>query len=124
MRQEELRQYYGAADALILASSREGWANVLLEAMACGTPVVASNVWGNPEVVAAPAAGRLVRERTPSAIVESVLSLAQSGIDRVATRRYAEGFGWDATSKGQLDLFQGILARRQLKTTAPSQSTT
>ncbi|HEX9398078.1 MAG TPA: glycosyltransferase [Burkholderiales bacterium] len=34
--QEELRNYFGAADALVLASSREGWANVLLESMACG----------------------------------------------------------------------------------------
>ena len=39
--QARLRDYYGAADALVLASSREGWANVLLESMACGTPVVA-----------------------------------------------------------------------------------
>ena len=59
----ELSGWYGAADALVLASSREGWANVLLEAMACGTPVVASNIWGNPEVVQTRDAG-LIMQRT------------------------------------------------------------
>ncbi len=53
----ELPALYGAADASVLASSREGCANVLLESMACGTPVVAADVWGNSEVVRAPAAG-------------------------------------------------------------------
>jgi glycosyltransferase involved in cell wall biosynthesis len=58
----ELPSLYAAADILVLASSREGWANVLLEAMACGTPVVASNIWGNPEVVRDAAAGMIADE--------------------------------------------------------------
>lgn len=67
----ELPALYGGADALVLASSREGWANVLLEAMACGTPVVATNIWGNPEVVRRPEAGVIV-ERNPTAIAEGI----------------------------------------------------
>src|SRR3974390_2339572 len=59
--QKSLPEIYNAVDALVLASSREGWANVLLESMACGTPVIASAVWGTPEVVAAPEAGVLMR---------------------------------------------------------------
>lgn len=107
--QTELTRYYNAADAMVLASSREGWANVLLESMACGTPVVASNVWGTPEVVAAPEAGRLMAERTPAALVEAVNALRADYPDHGATRRYAERFSWDATTQGQIDLFQNIL---------------
>jgi teichuronic acid biosynthesis glycosyltransferase TuaC len=104
-----LPSFYGAADALVLASSREGWANVLLEGMACGTPVVASNIWGNPEVVRSPDAGRLMAERTPAALASAVRSLFASLPDRAATRRYAEAFSWDDTSAGQVALFQRIL---------------
>ena len=57
-----LGRFYGAADLLVLASSREGWANVLLEAMACGTPVVASDIPGNPEVVRERTAGLIVSD--------------------------------------------------------------
>jgi len=110
MAQEDLRHYYCAADALILASSREGWANVLLESMACGTPVVASNVGGTPEVVTAPEAGVLMAERTPEALAVAVRRLFEHYPDRSATRRYAEQFSWDATTAGQLELFGRILS--------------
>jgi teichuronic acid biosynthesis glycosyltransferase TuaC len=110
---EALAELYSAADVLVLASSREGWANVLLESMACGTPVVASNVWGTPEVVADTAAGRLVAERSGAAFATAVTRLLASPPARAATRRYAESFGWEATSEGQLALFHAILARPQ-----------
>jgi glycosyltransferase involved in cell wall biosynthesis len=106
--QTELKKYYNAADAMVLASSREGWANVLLESMACGTPVVASNVWGTPEVVAAPEAGVLMAERTPVKLAEAVKELRKNYPDHAATRRYAEGFSWDDTTKGQLDIFSRL----------------
>lgn len=110
--QAELPRYYGAVDALILASSREGWANVLLESMACGTPVVASNVWGTPEVVAAPEAGVLMPCRTPEGIAAGVDALFAHYPEHAATRRYAEQFSWNDTTQGQIALFENILARR------------
>jgi len=97
---DQLHRYYGAADAFVLASSREGWANVLLESMACGTPVVASNVWGAPEIVTGPEAGVLMAERTPTGVAEGVRRLLAAPCDRAATRRYAEGFSWDETTAG------------------------
>lgn len=108
---DELPLYYGAADAMVLASSREGWANVLLESMACGTPVVASRIPGNPEVVRAPEAGLIVDENTPEGIATAVRTLFANPPDRAITRAYAEKFGWAETSAGQLALFRRLLDR-------------
>jgi glycosyltransferase involved in cell wall biosynthesis len=99
---------YAAADASVLASSREGWANVLLESMACGTPVVAANIWGNPEVVRAPEAGVIYEPNTPEGIAEGVRRLFASLPPRSATRAYAEPFSWDETTAGQLALFRRV----------------
>lgn len=110
--QTALPALYAAADALVLASSREGWANVLLEAMACGTPVVASPIWGTPEVVAEHAAGVLMPERSSAGIVAGVTALLSSLPERAATRAYAERFSWDATTSGQLELFRNVLSFR------------
>jgi teichuronic acid biosynthesis glycosyltransferase TuaC len=106
---KELPALYGAADASVLASSREGWANVLLESMACGTPVVAANIWGNPEVVRTPAAGVIYEPNTPDGIAAGVRRLFSNLPDRAATRAYAEPFSWDDTTAGQLALFRRVI---------------
>ncbi|MEO5334330.1 MAG: glycosyltransferase family 4 protein [Magnetococcus sp. YQC-5] len=111
--QEQLREYYSAADMLVLASSREGWANVLLESMACGTRVVATHVWGAPEAVTAPEAGLLFDQRTPSAIAKAVRMALQMPHNPAATRRYAERFSWEDTTQGQLTLFRKIIEREK-----------
>jgi teichuronic acid biosynthesis glycosyltransferase TuaC len=106
---EDLVRFYGAADILVLASSREGWANVLLEAMACGTPVVASDIPGNPEVVQRREAGLIVARNTPEGFADGVRALWADPPPRAGVRAYAEGFSWDATSQGQMDVFNQAL---------------
>jgi glycosyltransferase involved in cell wall biosynthesis len=108
---DRLAAVYGAADALVLASSREGWANVLLESMACGTPVVASPIPGNDEVVAAPAAGVIAAQNTPEGLAAAVAGLLAAPPARAATRAYAEAFSWDDTSAGQLAVFRRVMGR-------------
>ena len=111
--QNRLCKVYNAMDALVLASSREGWANVLLEAMACGTPVVASAVWGTPEVVAAPEAGVLMPSLDEAGVVAGINRLFGSLPQRNATRCYAEEFDWNSTTNGQIILFRQIVERRE-----------
>jgi len=106
---EDLKWWYSAADALVLCSSREGWANVLLESMACGTPAIATNIWGTPEVIARPEAGRLMAARMPEALVAACGELFAAYPDRAAVRSYAEGFSWASTTEAQLRLFKEIV---------------
>lgn len=105
---DQLCRWYSAADALVLASSREGWANVLLESMACGTPVVASRIWGTPEVVQNERVGQLVDQRSGQGFSEGVKRLLASSLDRGEVRRYAEGFSWQQTTRAQVALFRSI----------------
>ena len=105
-----LCDYYNAADAMVLASSREGMPNVVLEAMACGTPVVATAVGGIPELITAPEAGELMRERRPEALVLAWNALWARKPDRVATRTFAERLGWQPVIEAQCALYARVLS--------------
>jgi glycosyltransferase involved in cell wall biosynthesis len=90
----ELRWPLSAADVFVLATSNEGWANVFLEAMACGLPVVTTNVGGNAEVVADPSVGTLVPFGHRK-LLEKALHVALSqDWDRRAIRAWAESNSW------------------------------
>jgi glycosyltransferase involved in cell wall biosynthesis len=110
---ERMPEIYSAADVLILASEREGWPNVLLEAMACGARVVATNVSDVPDVITQPAAGVWIRERTVTELVRALREVLAKPLPREQTRAHALAYTWNATTQGQIDLFRSILARRR-----------
>lgn len=109
---DDLSRYYSAADVLILASFREGWPNVLLEAMACGTPVVATAVGAVPDFVDHPDAGRVVYDRTASSIASAVSEVLDNPPLRSRVRQYATNYDWNDTTQGLLDLFLDMPRQR------------
>lgn len=104
----ELKWWYSASDVLVLCSCREGWPNVLLEAMACGTPVVATAVGGVPEIVTESTAGRLMSQRSPQCLCAMLTDLFAEYPEKSVVRQHAEEFGWESTTELQLKLFREI----------------
>jgi len=91
---EELKFWYNAADLSCLSSAREGWPNVLLESLSCGTPVLATRVGGVPEVITSPELGLMV-ERSIQAIAEGLKTALRKSWNRDALVRYARMRTWD-----------------------------
>ena len=108
--QGELRFHYAAADLLALPSLREGWPNVVLEAIACGTPVVASAVGGVPEMLSPPAPGTIVAERSEEAWRRSLQDVLANGYAPDDVRRHALAFGWDDVVARQCALYEAVAA--------------
>lgn len=92
-----LAPWFAAADVFCLPSYREGVPNVVLEAMACGVPVVASRVGGVPEVLP-DHAGLMIEPRSVPAIVEALATCAERPWDRERIARHARGFSWQANA--------------------------
>ena len=121
--QHELKWIYGAADVVVLASMREGLPNVLLEAIACGRPVVATRVGGIPEIVTDPVAGRMIDERTPTAVANAVKEVLAAPNGATVTSAFARRFEWPAAARSSLDALErgiGAHARRPSEVNALS----
>ena len=108
--QPVLAELLGAADVLLNCSDREGIANVLLEAMACGTPVAATPVWGSPEVITVPEAGILLQDRTALAVAQGIAQLLERSCNRNLTRQHAEKFAWGDTAREHIFTIRRMLA--------------
>lgn len=93
---DRLARYLGAADLFVLATANEGWANVFLEAMACGLPVVTTRVGGNAEVVCRDDLGIVVPFGDSDALREAIAAALQRRWDPVAIRAWAQQNTWDA----------------------------
>jgi glycosyltransferase involved in cell wall biosynthesis len=108
---DEVRRAISAADVSVLATRNEGWANVLLEAMACGVPVVATDVGGNAEVVCREDLGTIVPFGDHPALVSALRDALRRDWDRAAIRQFAEANDWSTRIPVLVSEFRSIAAK-------------
>ena len=103
---EKVAQYINAADALTLPSWSEGYPNVLVEALACGCPVVATHVGGIPEIVTSDN-GLLVTPRDTNALADALDQTLRRTWDRPAISRNMSRT-WDDVARETLDICRAL----------------
>ena len=91
----QLYRWLNAADVFCLATSNEGWANVFLEAMACGLPVVTTDVGGNKEVVCSAELGTLVPCHDQAALAQALSAALGKQWNTEEIIRYAQHNTWE-----------------------------
>lgn len=105
---DRLPTLFAAADVMAAPSSSEGLANVWVEALACGTPIVITDVGGAREVVDRPAAGRLV-ERAPAAIAEGIRAVLADPHPQAEVAEAAARFTWERNSQALFEHLSGLV---------------
>jgi len=92
---EEVPTWMAAADLVVLPSWNEGMPNVVIEALACGRRVVATDVGGTPELVRSSLLGTLVPPRSPAALADAIQAALATDYDPSAVARAAHAGSWD-----------------------------
>jgi glycosyltransferase involved in cell wall biosynthesis len=98
-----------AADVMVLPTVSEGLANAWVESLACGTPVVTSDVGGARELINSDTAGRLVA-RDPEAVAAGINAVLNNPPAREAVAALTEGFSWDANAAQLAAHYESLLA--------------
>ncbi len=115
---EELARLYCEHELLVSPSLYEGFGLPAAEAMACGTPVIATTAGAFPEVIANGETGVLVRPGDSRAIADQIEALLNDADRRAVmgaagARRIEELFSWRACAQKTAELYEDVLAKRR-----------
>lgn len=110
---DTLYLWYNAADVFCLASSREGWPNVVLESLACGTPVVATPAGGIPEIICSDKVG-LLSERDEKKIAAAIFAALQKKWVTGELVEYAKNHTWSRTASAVQRVFETVLGVKRI----------
>jgi glycosyltransferase involved in cell wall biosynthesis len=108
---DDVAVWMTAADLVTLPSYMEGCPNVILEALACGRPVVATEVGGIPEILTAEC-GRLVAPRNPAALAEALRTVLDADWDAAALSA-SRSRSWSAVAAEILEIFAQLVSARR-----------
>ncbi len=100
---EGLAELLSAADVFCLASFTEGWPNVVNEALACGTPVVATRVGAVPDMLPDERYGMVVPPREQAPLTSALGRALRSGWDRDAIAAWGQSRSWDDVARDVMD---------------------
>jgi teichuronic acid biosynthesis glycosyltransferase TuaC len=95
---EDLVKWYNCSDVFCLASSLEGWPNVILESLACSIPVVATNIWGIPEIIGNDTELGVLVDRNVSCIADGIHTALKKSWNKKYIRDFALTKTWDDTA--------------------------
>lgn len=110
MKQDALAGLMSAADVFCLASSSEGWPNVVNEALACGTPVVATDVGAVRQMVTSDAFGFVVGVDDPEALVGALRSALTRDWDRDAISAWGRSRSWDNVAEEVIEQMRAAVS--------------
>lgn len=108
---EQVAVMLNAADLFVLASRSEGWCNAISEALACGCPVVATDVGGNREIVSESGLGRLVPSGEREALVEGICRGLAAAWDRDRIALVGGRRDWQQVARECVDVFAAVSGR-------------
>jgi glycosyltransferase involved in cell wall biosynthesis len=110
--QEALAELMSAADVFCLASATEGWPNVVNEALACGTPVVATDVGAVPQMIVSDCYGSIVPVDDADVLVEALCAALTGAWDHEAIAARGRSRSWNQVADDVLSEMRAVMAER------------